>query len=81
MEAKQSRLSDTSKLLPFGDTPAPTQPAHGPGWDTLIRNARAQAFAYVSMLPADHVAPPFVIICDVAHSFEIWADFSGTGRG
>ncbi|WEK38531.1 MAG: class I SAM-dependent DNA methyltransferase [Candidatus Brevundimonas colombiensis] len=81
MEAKQSRLCGTSKLSPFGDLPNPSPLSHGPGWDTLIRNARAQAFAYVSMLPADHVAPPFVIICDVAHSFEVWADFSGTGRG
>lgn len=81
LEAKQSRLSGASKLLPFGDAPPLMSPPHGPGWDSLIRNARVQAFAYVSMLPADHVAPPFVIICDVARSFEIWADFSGTGRG
>ena len=79
MEAKQSRMPGQSKALPFDDLPA-TRPT-GAGWDTLIRNARAQAFAYVAMLPADHVAPPFVIICDLARSFEVWADFSGTGRG
>lgn len=79
MEAKQSRMPGQSKALPFDDLPA-ARPTSA-GWDTLIRNARAQAFAYVAMLPADHVAPPFVIICDLARSFEVWADFSGTGRG
>lgn len=81
MEHKQSRLPGMPKSLPFDESPlvAPTPPTRE--WDALFRNARAQAFAYVAMLPADHVAPPFVIICDVGRLFEIWADFSGTGRG
>lgn len=50
-------------------------------WDAMMRRARAQAHGYVALLPADHPAPPFLIVCDVARQFEIWADFSGTGRG
>lgn len=81
MEHKQSRMPGQSKALPFGDQLDLPPPKAASTWDTLFRNARAQAFAYVGMLPSDHVSPPFVIICDVARSFEVWADFSGTGRG
>ena len=33
------------------------------------------------MLPTDHVAPPFLIVADVGLCFEIYADWTGTGRG
>ena len=45
-----------------------------------MRHAREQAESYVDHLPPDHVAPPFLIVCDIGHVFEIYADFSGTGR-
>lgn len=50
-------------------------------WEALMRGARKQAQTYVSLLPADHATPPFLIVCDVARGFEVWADFTGTGRG
>ncbi|MFJ6024818.1 class I SAM-dependent DNA methyltransferase [Brevundimonas sp. NPDC092305] len=83
LEAKQSRWIGP-KAAPFED--GPPQPdllqAHGGRvWDALMRNARAQAKSYVADLPSDHATPPFIIICDVARSFELWADFTGTGRG
>lgn len=87
LEAKQSRWSGRAKAAPFdareleADLSATSARTAGRGWDTLMRNARAQAKSYVADLPADHPAPPFILICDVAWSFEIWADFTGTGRG
>lgn len=81
MEHKQSRWPGKAKSQAFSEQSTASLDAHDEGWDTLFRNARAQAFAYVAMLPCDHVAPPFVIILDVARRFEVWADFSGTGRG
>ncbi len=87
LEAKQSRWSDRTKAAPFdavevaADMLGASDHASGRGWDTLMRNARAQAKAYVADLPPDHPAPPFILICDVARSFEVWADFTGTGRG
>ena len=82
LEAKQSperlRLAEQSSL--FGaDAPTADTPSGGK-WDVLMRNARRQAEDYVFRLPSDHVAPPFLIVCDVAHVFEVYADFSGTGR-
>ena len=46
----------------------------------MMQNARKQAENYVFLLDADHPAPPFIITCDVGHSLEIYADFTGTGR-
>ena len=46
----------------------------------MMQNARRQAEAYVFLLEPEHVAPPFLITCDVGHGFEVFSDFSGTGR-
>lgn len=83
LEAKQTRL-------PGGRNALPGQPSllsegqpdrrGGPVWDAKIRNARQQAESYVPFLDPDHPAPPFLIICDVGYVFELFADFSGTGR-
>ena len=87
LEAKQSRWTDKSKAAPFRaeDIEADMQGrlpfGPGSGLDKIRRNAFNQAKSYVGDLPVDHPSPPFILICDVARSFEVWADFSGTGRG
>ncbi len=45
-----------------------------------MRAAFNQAWDYAGRLPADHERPPFLIVCDVGRSFEIYADFTGQGR-
>jgi len=42
--------------------------------------ARGQAEAYAKALPTEEGWPPFLIVCDVGHCFELFADFSGTGK-
>lgn len=83
LEAKQSRLPGSAKALPLA--PAAEEAPLGRrstarGWDVMMQNARRQAEHYVFLLDADHPAPPFVVICDVGHCLELYADFSGTGR-
>ena len=38
--------------------------------------ARGQAERYAKALPASEGCPPFLIVADVGHSIEIYADFS-----
>ena len=81
LEAKQSRADrrdDQPALFSAAET---ASTAAGEGrWDVLMRNARKQAEDYVFRLPADHAAPPFILVCDVGYVFEVYADFSGSGR-
>lgn len=82
LEAKQSRANqrdDGQQSLFKADEAASTAAAQGK-WDVLMRNARKQAEDYAFRLPADHPAPPFIIVCDVGYVFEVYADFSGSGR-
>jgi hypothetical protein len=90
LEAKQSRLTGRRKAMAVDEGQAQLfgveeagmafgSPA-APGWDALMANARRQAEEYVFRLPPDHSAPPFLIVCDVGRVFEIYADFSGSGR-
>jgi hypothetical protein len=88
LEAKQSRQNkDNAKFVPnYAQLALPgmdrNEPmARKPKWDALMRNAFTQARDYVAMLPTDHAAPPFLIVADVGHCFEIYADWTGTGRG
>ena len=43
-------------------------------------NARQQAEQYAKALPASEGWPPFLIVCDVGHCVEIYADFTGQGK-
>jgi hypothetical protein len=43
-------------------------------------SARRQAEDYAKALPLSEGWPPFLIVCDVGHCFEIYADFSGQGK-
>ena len=43
-------------------------------------NARRQAEEYAKALPASHGWPPFILVCDVGHCIEVYADFTGQGK-
>ncbi len=87
LEAKQSRQPGSGKALASQLPLLPEEPevlgrrSTGRGWDLFMKNAFKQARDYVHDLPTDHPAPPFLIVADVGHCFEVYADFSGTGRG
>ncbi|MER8486046.1 hypothetical protein NKH12_26875 [Mesorhizobium sp. M1322] len=86
LEAKQSRLPGAKNAIPGQGVLFADEPEHlgkrsvARGWDVMMQNARKQAEEYVYLLDASHPAPPFIIACDVGNAFEIFADFSGTGR-
>lgn len=88
LEAKQSRWKGQAKevlsaqgALPFAE-PAGPRGRRGAdrAWDVLMLNARRQAEDYAKALPPSHGWPPFLIICDVGHCFEFYADFTGQGK-
>jgi len=86
LEAKQSRLPGKKNAILGQHDVSDVEPARlgrrgaGHGWDVMMQNARQQAERYVFLLDTDHPAPPFIITCDVGHAFELYADFTGTGR-
>jgi len=50
------------------------------GWDEAMIAARGQAEKYVRALPAGEGNPPFIVVVDVGHTFELFADFSRSGK-
>lgn len=49
-------------------------------WDVLMLNAKRQAEEYARALPPSHGWPPFILVCDVGHCIEVYADFTGQGK-
>ena len=43
-------------------------------------NAKRQAEEYARALPPSHGWPPFILVCDVGHCVEVYADFTGQGK-
>ena len=83
LEAKQSRQSDGEKG-PAADAPNEPgkrgcKPANA-AWDALMNNARVQGEFYARLLPQDHKPPPFLLVCDVGHCFEVYANFRRDGK-
>ena len=86
LEAKQSRQKGGGKAIAGQEDMFQASSAPGGrrsvnrNWDILMLNARRQAEDYARALPESHEWPPFIIVCDVGHAFEIFSDFTGKGR-
>lgn len=86
LEAKQSRQKGGDKEVRgqadmFVSEAAPRgRRGAERAWDVLMLNARRQAEDYVRLLPSGHEPPPFVLVCDVGHCFEIYANFRRDGK-
>jgi hypothetical protein len=48
-----------------------------PSWENEMEKARGQAIGYAQTLEE---LPPFIVVCDVGHVFEIHASFDGTAH-
>ncbi len=92
LEAKQGSDADRkaaeqgdADLDIFGQTAAArfkrgTAKRGTPGWSKAMVEARGQAERYAKALPIDHGWPPFLLVTDVGHCIDVYADFSGTGK-
>ncbi|TGS82739.1 class I SAM-dependent DNA methyltransferase [Mesorhizobium sp. M3A.F.Ca.ET.174.01.1.1] len=89
LEAKQSGKRQGAKidpgqllLIPEDATQRkPGQAKRGTrGWDVVMLAARKQAEDYARALPIEHGYPPFLLVVDVGHTIEVFADFSGQGK-
>ncbi|MDZ4803326.1 MAG: type IIL restriction-modification enzyme MmeI [Candidatus Eisenbacteria bacterium] len=49
-------------------------------WDRAMFEAHGQADRYARSLPTDEDPPPFLLVVDVGHVFELYADFSQKGK-
>lgn len=88
LEAKQSRIKGGAKEIAgqndlfAAGTPDDRRGRRGAerAWDVLMLNAKRQAEEYARALPTTHGWPPFILVCDVGHCIEVYADFSGQGK-
>jgi hypothetical protein len=49
------------------------------GFDDALQRARGQAEGYARALPAEEGRPPFLVVVDVGHVIELYADFTRSG--
>ena len=65
------------------ETTTPKKSGHGlrgsSAFDKALERAYHQGRDYITHLPASHGRPPFLIICDVGHSIDLYAEFTCTG--
>lgn len=89
MEAKQGVGGDQPdtdsqpSLIP--DLPTAVRKGHGTRgtrrWDDTMLRARNQADGYARAVSRKDGWPPFLLVVDVGHVIEVYADFSGQGQG
>ncbi|WP_374432723.1 class I SAM-dependent DNA methyltransferase [Inhella sp.] len=71
-----------SKKLKLDAQTRAAQHSGGPSsqrFDEALLRARAQAEAYARALPASEGRPPFLVVVDVGHVIELYAEFSRSG--
>ncbi|SPH20744.1 hypothetical protein ASD8599_01485 [Ascidiaceihabitans donghaensis] len=88
LEAKQfvsSCTKDKNTLELFLNKDAPKQAGHGKRgtskFDDTMMKARNQADNYARAVAKEDGWPPFLMVVDVGHVIELYADFSGQGQG
>jgi len=78
-ETKQGHSADASEL----NKPAAAKTGHGKrgtlAFDKALERAYHQARGYITALPAGDGRPPFLIVCDVGHTIDLYAEFTCTG--
>ncbi|MEW6217500.1 MAG: DNA methyltransferase, partial [Candidatus Bipolaricaulota bacterium] len=86
LEAKQGVERDAEdQAATLGLAPRPSSRRRGvgvrgtEGWDSAMVRARHQAERYARALPADEGRPPFILVVDVGHVIEVYAEFTRTG--
>jgi hypothetical protein len=75
---KAAELSLAAPTAPKARRKTGTSIRGTPGWDDSMIAARVQAEGYVKALADDN--PPFLLVVDIGHSFELYADFSRLGK-
>lgn len=87
MEAKQGTgaAPEESQLDLLAAAPPVQRQGHGvrgsKRWDDTMLRARNQADGYARAVAREDGWPPFLLIVDVGHVIEVYADFSGQGQG
>jgi hypothetical protein len=78
-KAKASQLELAAEETGLFSRKKSSQPVRGTdAWDEAMIKARGQAERYIRAIPDDN--PPFIIVVDVGHSFELFEDFSQAGK-
>lgn len=86
LEAKQGSNPQPNAAAPLASPKEPRRMKRGTavrgthGWDEAMLAARGQAERYAKALPVSEGWPPFLVVVDVGHSIELYADFSLTGK-
>ena len=89
LEAKQgseAAATDPDQLtMLVEDAPKVARQGHGVRgsrkWDDTMLKARNQADGYARAVAREDGWPPFLLIVDIGHVIEVYADFSGQGQG
>ena len=83
LESKQGTNAVGETENPFAAPAAPTKTGHGKrgtfAFDKALERAYHQARGYITDLPPEEGRPPFLIVCDVGSTLDLYAEFTGTG--
>ncbi|RYG38440.1 MAG: class I SAM-dependent DNA methyltransferase [Burkholderiales bacterium] len=68
----------TGKQL--GTSPKGMAQRNTPAWTAAMLKAKGQAYAYARALEVSEGWPPFLMVADVGHVVDVYADFTGAGK-
>ena len=76
-------LLETKQGVSEDALPSAKKSGHGrrgsDAFDKALERAYQQGRDYITHLPNGHTRPPFLIVCDVGHSIDLYSEFTCTG--